>query len=91
MILTGKVPTWLTGTLYRNGPGMFQVGDVIVNHLFDGLAAIHIYSFQEGKVFYRCRLLPSDAYKRDMSAQRLVVGEFGTARYSDPCKSLFWR
>ncbi|KAH7700128.1 CRE-BCMO-2 protein, partial [Aphelenchoides avenae] len=64
---------------------MFKVGDTEYKHWFDGLAYIQRYHFENGKY------LRSEAYERNTAAQRIVVGEFGTARYPDPCKNIFHR
>ncbi|KAH7694654.1 CBN-BCMO-2 protein, partial [Aphelenchoides avenae] len=89
--ITGEIPKWLKGTLLRNGPGMFKVGDTQYNHWFDGLAYIQRYHFENGKMFYSAKYLRSEAYERNTAAQRIVVGEFGTAKYPDPCKNIFHR
>ncbi len=34
----GQLPNWLQGTLVRNGPGTFEVGQQQYRHWFDGLA-----------------------------------------------------
>ena len=60
-------------------------------HLFDGLAVLHQYKFENGKVLYRNKLLESEAKERTLAAQRIVVSEFGTTSYPDPCKSIFTR
>ena len=44
-----------------------------------------------GGVTYQSRYLRSDAYRRNMAANRIVVSEFGTAAYPDPCKTIFQR
>ncbi len=31
--VTGKIPIWLNGTLFRNGPGRYEYGDKKYNHL----------------------------------------------------------
>jgi beta-carotene 15,15'-monooxygenase len=42
----GDLPAWLSGTLIRNGPGTFAIGDGReVGHWFDGLAMVHAFSF----------------------------------------------
>jgi len=44
------------------------------------------------KVTYQSRPVESDAYKKNMAAQRIVVTEFGTAAsYTDPCHTIFQR
>ena len=72
----GSVPEWLSGTLVRNGPGLFDVGDRRVNHWFDGLALLRRYAFDDGGIEYASRFLRSSAYA-DARAGRLA-GQFGT-------------
>jgi carotenoid cleavage dioxygenase-like enzyme len=72
----GTIPAWLSGTLIRNGPGLFESGGERVNHWFDGLAMLRRYSFEDGAVRYTNRFLRSDAYE-DAQDGRLS-GQFGT-------------
>ena len=81
----GTVPVWLTGTLVRNGPARFEVGDQKYNHWFDGLAMLHKFAFAAGRVSYANRYLRSHAYEEAMAKGRISRGEFAT----DPCRSLF--
>lgn len=37
------------------------------------------------------RFIRSDAYVRAMTEKRVVITEFGTAAYPDPCKNIFSR
>ena len=55
--VTGQFPAWLTGTLIRNGPGQFEVGNESYKHWFDGLAMLHKFSFRHGRVSYANRFL----------------------------------
>ncbi|XP_061549307.1 beta,beta-carotene 15,15'-dioxygenase [Phycodurus eques] len=87
----GCVPTWLHGTLIRNGPALFSVGDSEYNHWFDGMSLIHSFTFKDGEVFYRSKFLKSHTYKKNIKADRIVVSEFGTMVYPDPCKNIFSR
>ncbi|XP_061897364.1 beta,beta-carotene 15,15'-dioxygenase isoform X1 [Entelurus aequoreus] len=89
--VTGGVPSWLQGTLLRNGPGVFSVGESRYNHWFDGMSLIHSFTFKDGEVFYRSKFLKSQTYKRNVQADRIVVSEFGTMVYPDPCKNIFSR
>jgi beta-carotene 15,15'-monooxygenase len=85
----GDMPTWLSGTLIRNGPGTFAVGDREVGHWFDGLAMLHAFSFgtggeeggeQEGngnsKLKYRNRFLETDSYRATQAGE--FAGGFAT-------------
>ncbi|KAK7086278.1 Beta,beta-carotene 15,15'-monooxygenase [Halocaridina rubra] len=85
----GTIPEWLEGRVTRNGPGKLQVGDTQYNHLFDALAMLHQFNISRGEVTYRSRFLESDTYLRNMKANRIVVTEFGTAGYPDPCITLY--
>ncbi|XP_061681328.1 retinal Mueller cells isomerohydrolase-like [Syngnathoides biaculeatus] len=89
--ITGLLPTWLDGSLLRMGPGLFEVGDQHYHHLFDGQALIHKFDLKNGQVTYYRKFLKTDAYVRAMTENRVVVTEFGTAMYPDPCKNIFSR
>eukprot|EP00961_Rhodomonas_salina_P184038 2484856-Rhodomonas_salina.3 len=34
--VSGTIPSWLKGTLVRNGPSLFEIGDESFQHWFDG-------------------------------------------------------
>ncbi|TNM94091.1 hypothetical protein fugu_002267 [Takifugu bimaculatus] len=87
----GSIPSWLQGTLLRNGPGLFSVGNSQYNHWFDGLSLIHSFTFRNGEVTYRSKFLRSETYKKNCTSNRIVVSEFGTMVYPDPCKNIFSR
>ncbi|EYC06244.1 hypothetical protein Y032_0077g1103 [Ancylostoma ceylanicum] len=48
-MLIRSIPPWLKGTIVRNGPGMFKIGDTEYKHWWDGLAYIQRYHFVDGK------------------------------------------
>merc|ERR1712212_186025 len=83
----GNIPSWLQGTLLRNGPGIFSVGETTYDHWFDGMALMHSFTFKDGGVIYRSRYLRSDTYEDNMAAKRIVVSEMGTMAYPDPSKN----
>ncbi|XP_076183038.1 neither inactivation nor afterpotential B isoform X2 [Ptiloglossa arizonensis] len=89
--VTGQIPSWLKGTLLRNGPGSLKVGEYNFNHLFDSSALLHRFHIANGKVTYQCRFVQTDVYRKNNAAQRIVVTEFGTKPVPDPCKSIFQR
>ena len=80
----GRMPRWLAGTLLRNGPALFEVGDKF-NHWFDGLAMLHAFSFERGRVAYGNRFLRSSAYNAWKREGRIRYSEFAT----DPCRRIF--
>jgi carotenoid cleavage dioxygenase-like enzyme len=83
----GTIPEWIAGDLIRNGPGTFQVGEEYYNHWFDGLAMLHRFSFEKGRVSYQNKFLECKAYNESMAKNRIVYSEFAT----DPCFTIFER
>lgn len=89
--IKGEVPSWLSGTFIRVGPGKFDLGDFTVNHLMDGMAILYKFTINGGQVSFRSKFLNSDSYKKACMANRPVFTEFGTHAYPDPSKNIFSR
>lgn len=87
----GTIPTWIHGSLLRNGPGKFEFGNQHYNHWFDGMALMHRFQIEDGQVTYKSRFLRSDSYKQNSERNRIMVSEFGTLALPDPCKNFFQR
>ncbi|KAI1727196.1 retinal pigment epithelial membrane protein [Ditylenchus destructor] len=87
----GEIPEWLSVTLLRNGPGRFKFGKTEMRHWFDGMSYMQRYYFKDSKMYFSAKYLQSDAYKRNLAAERIVVSEFGTRSFPDPCKNIFSR
>jgi beta,beta-carotene 9',10'-dioxygenase len=83
----GSLPEWLAGTLVRNGPGTFRIGEQSYRHWFDGLAMLHKFSFAGGRVSYANKFLETKSYQSAREAGRITYSEFAT----DPCCDLFAR
>ncbi|CAG2120376.1 unnamed protein product, partial [Medioppia subpectinata] len=49
------------------------------------------FRINNGAVEYQNRFLRSDTYESNLRANRIVVSEFGTHAYPDPCKSIWQR
>ncbi len=52
-LIEGDVPRDLNGSLYRNGPGLFERGTLRKPHLLDGDGLVQRLSFAGGKVRYQ--------------------------------------
>jgi carotenoid cleavage dioxygenase-like enzyme len=85
--IAGAMPAWLTGTLVRTGPAKFEVGERKFNHWFDGLAMLHRFAFEDGRVTYANRFLRTRAYREAEQTGRISYAEFAT----DPCRTVFQR
>ncbi|XP_030562908.1 carotenoid isomerooxygenase [Drosophila novamexicana] len=86
---SGHIPGWLNGSLLRNGPGSWQVGDMTFGHLFDCSALLHRFAIKNGRVTYQTRFVDTQTLQKNRAARRIVVTEFGTAAVPDPCHSIF--
>ena len=79
--IEGEIPTELSGTLFRNGPGLLDIGDSPIHHPFDGDGMISAFSFQNGKVYYRNRFVQTEAYLKEKEAGKILYrGVFGTQK-----------
>ena len=83
----GIIPTWLQGSLVRNGPAKFEVGAQKYRHWFDGLGMLHCFAFQDGQVRYANKFLQSPDYLEARAQGRITHSGFAT----DPCRSIFGR
>lgn len=82
----GRLPSWLTGDLVRNGPAWYDGGQRSFRHWFDGQAMLHRFTFAGGEVQYRNRYLDTKSL-RSAREGRIRYSEFAT----DPCRSIFGR
>jgi all-trans-8'-apo-beta-carotenal 15,15'-oxygenase len=74
----GALPAALQGTLYRNGPGRFELGGVRKTHLLDGDGMIQAFDFCDGKVRYRNRFVRTEKYLAEQRARRLTLPTWTT-------------
>jgi all-trans-8'-apo-beta-carotenal 15,15'-oxygenase len=76
----GRLPSALVGTLYRNGPGMNEVGGKPFAHLFDGHGMISQFALEGGRVRYRNRFVRTRKYLAERNADRPQARGFGEQR-----------
>lgn len=85
--VSGELPDWLHGELIRVTPAKFDIDpERPIRHWFDGLAMLHRFGIDQGKVSYANRFLRSAAYER---AER--EGRIGAGFATDPCRQIFKR
>lgn len=79
--IEGQIPPDLTGTLFRNGPGLLDVNGQRVHHPFDGDGMISAFSFKDGRAHYCNRYVRTQAYLEEKQAGRILYrGVFGTQK-----------
>lgn len=75
----GAIPPELHGTLFRNGPGLLEVGGRALHHPFDGDGLVLSFAFRGGRAFYRSRFVQTEGYRAERAAGRqLYRGVFGS-------------
>ena len=82
--IKGSIPSWLSGSLLRNGPGMVHA-DKPTQHWFDGLAMLHKFDIKGGKISYKSKYVDCEAYRKTSETGKIAYSDFAT----DPCRSLF--
>jgi all-trans-8'-apo-beta-carotenal 15,15'-oxygenase len=79
--VTGTIPTDLQGTLFRNGPGLMDIGGVSLQHPFDGDGMVCAFRFQDGRVHFRNRFVRTKGYLEEQAAGKILYrGVFGTPK-----------
>lgn len=81
----GTIPSWLSGTLLRNGPAKFTVGGKERVSWFDGLAMLHAFEFTPKQVLYSNRFLRCEQYYIMVKEKSLNFAGF----MQDPCPVTF--
>ena len=76
--LEGRVPAQLRGTLYRNGPGLFDRGGLRKRNLLDGDGMVQSFRFHGAGVHYRNRFVRTKKYLAEQSAGRFIYPSWST-------------
>lgn len=74
----GRVPEALRGTMYRNGPGLFQLFGHRYRHWFDGDGLISAVRFEDGRAQGAVRLLETAGLLEERRRGEAYFGAYGT-------------
>ena len=74
----GRLPEGLRGTLYRNGPGLFDRGGKRRRALLDGDGLVQSFRFGEDGAFYRARFVRTDKFVDEERTGKFVWATFST-------------
>ena len=72
----GTIPAWLGGTLFRCGPGKFEIGTHKIKHWFDGFGLLHRFTFNNGTVSYANRFTESEARRKSCKHGKVCFAGF---------------
>ncbi len=79
--IEGEIPQELEGTLFRNGPGLFDINGQRIHHPFDGDGMISKITFTNGRAHFRNRFIRTEAYLEEQKAGKILYrGVFGTQK-----------
>lgn len=79
--IEGEIPTELTGTVFRNGPGLTDINGYRLRHPFDGDGAINSVAFRDGKAFYQNKFVRTKGYLAEQASGKPEYrGVFGTQK-----------
>jgi all-trans-8'-apo-beta-carotenal 15,15'-oxygenase len=82
--IEGRLPAGLSGTLYRNGPGLFERNGFRKWNLLDGDGMIRATSFAGGQAHFRNRFVRTSKYLDEGKA-----GEFIFPTWTTPAPGFF--
>jgi len=79
--IDGDIPAELTGTIFRNGPGLTDIGGYRFKHPFDGDGMISSVAIKGARAFYRSKFVKTEGYlKEQKSGKPEYRGVFGTQK-----------
>jgi len=88
LVVEGRLPARLRGTLFRNGPGRFSVGAERLPHWFDGDGALSAVRLADGAASGAARLVRTAGLAREERAGKRLFGGYGTP-LARPFRELF--
>jgi carotenoid cleavage dioxygenase len=77
-VVSGRLPSDLEGSFYRNGPGRFELGGERYHHWFDGDGFVQRWTIADGKVRHQGRFVETRRYLDESSAGQFLYPAFGT-------------
>lgn len=79
--IEGCIPPELTGTLFRNGPGLLDIHGTSLQHPFDGDGMVCAISFDRRRAYFRNRFVRTEGFERESQTGKIVYrGVFGTSK-----------
>ncbi len=79
-LVSGRAPTGLAATLYRNGPAKFRRGTTASGHWFDGDGLLRRFRIDEGAATLNARFVDTPKRRLETKLGAMVQPGFGTAR-----------
>ena len=87
----GKIPLEIKGTLYRNGPGLFERQGYRKRNILDGDGMVQAFRFRDGKVNYRNRFVRTRKWLDESAADKYLYNTWTTRRPGGMLKNMFFQ
>jgi Lignostilbene-alpha,beta-dioxygenase and related enzymes len=84
--IEGRIPTFIRGTYYLNGPARFELAGLPYRHWLDGDGMVCALRFEEGRVSFTNRFVRSRKFIAEEKAGNAIFRTFGTAFAGDLLK-----
>ena len=84
----GALPAGLNGTLYRNGPGLFERGDVRKRHVLDGDGLVQALRLSDSTAEYRCRFVRTEKFVAEEAAGKYLYPTWSTLAPGLPTRNI---
>ncbi|NUN64539.1 Apocarotenoid-15,15'-oxygenase [Pseudanabaena biceps] len=86
----GSIPSELEGTLFRNGPGQFDINGEEYGHPFDGDGMICAIAFKDGKAHFTNQFVQTPELLAEQKAGKILYRSvFGTQRSGGWLNNIF--
>lgn len=77
-LISGRIPSDLRGTLYRNGPGRLERGGRRLDHWFDGDGAVLGVKFRDAGATATYKYVQTAGYQAEEKADRYLYAGYGS-------------
>jgi all-trans-8'-apo-beta-carotenal 15,15'-oxygenase len=74
----GKIPPELEGTLYRNGPGLFQRAGARKRCILDGDGMVQAFKIFAGRVHFQNKFVRTEKYVEESAAGKFIYATWTT-------------
>ena len=87
--IEGKLPAEISGTLFRNGPGLFERKGYRKENILDGDGMVQAFHFQNGKVDYLNRFVRTRKWLDEEAKEKYIYNTWTTRRPGGMIKNAF--
>jgi len=74
----GRIPQGLQGTLYRNGPGLFERAGFRKRCILDGDGMLQAFRIVDGRVHYQNKFVQTEKYVHESQAGKYIYATWST-------------